>query len=103
MSRLDIVIDAGGNNLYRYPRAERPTLQLVVDWAGNAVYVGENGVPGPAGARLGVSVSVDRQGDDRYEGGSRSCGVGVMGIGLLIDHSGNDSYRARDRSLGTGF
>jgi hypothetical protein len=103
LSRIDAVIDAGGDDLYRYPRNERPKVQLVVDWAGNDTYVGANGVPGPGSALLGVSVVIDHQGNDRYEGGSRSCGSAVMGIGLVVDHTGTDTYRGQSWSLGAGY
>jgi hypothetical protein len=100
MSRLDVVIDPGGDDHYRYPRNERPKVQLIVDWAGNDRYTGDNGAPGPASGLLGVSVVVDHQGNDRYEGGVRSCGAGLMGVGLILDHSGNDTYEGTRWSIG---
>jgi hypothetical protein len=46
---------------------------------------------------------VDVVGSDRYEGGARSCGVGVMGVGLLVDLAGADVYSGSRWSLGVGF
>ena len=37
MSRIDIVIDPGGDDVYRYPRDGRPRIQLILDWSGNDV------------------------------------------------------------------
>lgn len=103
LSKIDVVIDAGGDDVYRYPMNQRPRVQLVFDWAGNDRYIGENGAAGPASAMLGVSVIVDRSGNDVYEGGMRSCGVGIMGIGVIVDVEGNDNYRGTKWSLGAGY
>jgi len=103
MSRIDVVIDPAGDDIYHYPNPKRPKVQFVIDWAGHDLYRGENGTPGPGSALLGVNVVLDHQGNDRYEGGERSCGVGVMGIGLIVDHSGNDKYRGTKWSLGAGY
>lgn len=103
LSIVDVVLDAGGDDIYRYPANQRPKLQLVFDMDGNDRYSGENGAPGPASAMLGVSVVIDRRGNDVYEGGLRSCGAGIMGIGLIIDHAGTDTYRGTKWSLGAGY
>jgi hypothetical protein len=102
LSKIDVVIDPGGNDRYRYSNLARPKVQIVVDWAGNDVYWSEGEIPGPASAMLGISVIIDHQGHDRYEGGLRSCGAGLMGIGLILDHAGNDTYRGTKWSLGFG-
>lgn len=93
LSHIDVVIDPGGTDVYRYPRSERPRVQLVVDWDGDDRYLGENGAAGPASGLLGVSVVVDRAGNDHYEGGDLSCGAGLMGAGLILDLAGNDTYK----------
>jgi hypothetical protein len=100
MSRIDVVIDPAGDDHYRYPRNERPKVQLVVDWAGNDRYAGENGAAGPASGLLGVSIALDREGNDHYEGGDLSCGAGLMGVGLILDLAGNDSYQGARWTLG---
>jgi len=101
MSRLAVVVDAGGDDRYRYPDKARPIIQTIVDLAGDDTHAG-NG-PGPASAELGVSLLVDYAGDDRYSGGRRSCGVGMMGVGILLDYGGNDTYRGTAWSQGAGF
>lgn len=100
MTRIDVVIDPGGDDLYRHRRNERPKVQLIVDWAGDDRYSGENGAAGPASGLLGVSVVVDREGNDRYEGGALSAGAGLMGVGLILDQDGNDSYEGTSWSVG---
>ncbi|MBN8730421.1 MAG: hypothetical protein J0L64_07780 [Acidobacteria bacterium] len=99
MSLIDVVIDPAGDDIYRYPGNARPSVQLILDWAGNDRYLGENGAAGPASGLLGVSVLIDRAGEDRYSGGNLSCGGGLMGVGLLMDLGGNDSYQAVEWSL----
>ncbi|MEZ5398930.1 MAG: S1C family serine protease [Bryobacteraceae bacterium] len=103
LSRIDVVVDAGGDDRYRYPSNSRPWVQLVIDQAGNDRYVGEKDGAGPASAVLGVSILIDGQGNDHYEGGLRSCGVGVMGIGLILDVNGNDTYQGTQWSIGGGY
>jgi hypothetical protein len=100
MTRIDVVIDPGGDDVYRYPRATRPKVQLVMDQAGNDRYVSENGAAGPASGLLGANVVLDRAGNDKYEGGDLSCGASLMGVGLLFDLDGNDSYQGTLWSLG---
>jgi len=124
LSKIDVVIDPGGDDVYFYssgadagasggasPRGsvgtrsgtsrggsdDRPPIQVVVDFAGNDKYEG-----GPASATLGISLLVDVAGNDRYEGKARSCGVGVMGVGILADLGGNDTYSGTTWSLGAG-
>ncbi|MBL8178435.1 MAG: PDZ domain-containing protein [Bryobacterales bacterium] len=103
LSRIDVVVDAGGDDTYRYPSNLRPRIQLVIDQAGNDRYFGEKDAAGPASAMLGVSIVIDGQGNDHYEGGLRSCGVGVMGIGLILDVNGDDTYQGTQWSIGAGY
>lgn len=107
MSQIAAVIDAGGDDEYRYAStdvaapANWPRAQLIVDLAGNDHYLG--GARGPAGAIMGVSLIVDHAGNDRYEGRSRACGVGVMGVGVILDRGGADVYSGTRWSIGAGF
>lgn len=107
MSQIASVIDAGGDDEYRYASAEAdtrsnwPRTQLIVDLAGNDRYLG--GARGPASALMGVSLIIDHAGSDRYEGQSRSCGVGVMGVGVILDRAGADVYTGTRWSIGAAF
>jgi len=100
LSKIDVVIDPGGDDAYFYSSEERPAIQVVVDFAGNDRY--ESKTAGPASALLGISILVDVAGNDRYEGRTRACGVGVMGVGILCDLGGADVYTGGTWSLGVG-
>ncbi len=64
-----VIIDLGGNdeyiddgkpeNLTKYP------VRIIIDFAGDDVYVAK-GVGGPGAGILGISILIDRQGNDRY-------------------------------------
>ncbi len=107
LSQIAAVIDAGGDDEYRYHSSENhapaawPVAQLIVDLAGNDRYVGAD--RGPASALMGASLIVDHAGNDRYEGRSRACGVGVMGVGLILDRAGADVYSGTRWSIAAGF
>ncbi|NOG53677.1 MAG: hypothetical protein HND57_05020 [Planctomycetes bacterium] len=103
MSLLSVVVDAGGNDVYRYPSQQRPTVQAIIDFAGNDRYVASGSSDGPGSAMLGVNLIVDHAGNDRYEGAGRSCGVGMMGVGVILDHGGADQYTGTRWSLGAAF
>jgi len=102
LSKLAGVIDAGGDDTYRYSTDAHPAVQVVVDCAGNDTYLATNG-GGPASATLGVNLLVDWAGDDGYEGTLRACGSGLMGIGVLLDYGGNDMYRGTAWGIGSAF
>ncbi len=101
MTHLAAVIDAGGDDTYRYPQLAQAGVQVIIDFAGNDQYLGEHG--GPASAVMGVSLIVDQAGNDTYDGASRSCGVGIMGVGIILDRAGADRYHGTRWSLGTAF
>jgi hypothetical protein len=94
------VVDPAGNDVYWEGSlsAARPVL-VVVDLAGNDRYSGKAvGIQG--GAVLGVSLLIDRQGDDAYEAGDVAQGSALGGVGILIDAAGNDRYTADRRAQG---
>lgn len=92
MRDVAVVIDLGGNDTYEEGTVglDRPVL-LVVDLAGNDAYRGSSaGIQG--GAVLGVSMLVDREGNDTYQANEVAQGSSLAGIGILIDYAGNDRY-----------
>ena len=105
LSKIDVVVDAGGNDIYSYSSNDRPSVQVVIDAAGDDSYSAsaDEGIAGPASAVLGVNLLVDYAGNDTYEGGARSCGVGVMGVGVLVDYGGADHYTGTRWSDGAAF
>ncbi|MCX5660659.1 MAG: PDZ domain-containing protein [Planctomycetota bacterium] len=104
MGVIDVVIDPGGNDVYRWPKDGPPRtgIQLIVDLAGDDQYLG-GAHGGPAGARLGVSLIVDHAGNDVYEGGLGALGAGVLGVGMIVDFAGADRYTGGAWCEGAGF
>lgn len=100
MGDVDVVIDLGGDDIYREGTVspERRVLVLI-DLGGNDRYTGAKaGVQGSA--VLGVSALIDAFGNDTYEAGDISQGSCLAGSGILIDLAGNDSYKGLRRTQG---
>jgi HEAT repeat protein len=87
---IDVVIDVGGDDIYRDVRSRGP-VAIVLDFGGNDLYE-SGGVGGPSSAVVGCSVLIDTAGDDVYRGGDHALACGVLGLGLLHDHAGDDVY-----------
>jgi hypothetical protein len=97
---LCAVVDLGGNDTYIDGTVGtfRPVL-TVLDLTGNDVY--RSGKPGVQGsAILGVSMLLDREGDDVYEAQDMAQASAIAGVGILIDYKGNDTYKAFRRAQG---
>jgi hypothetical protein len=99
-----LILDPGGNDTYRvsgylpdYP------LTAIIDIAGNDKYISDDSTsPGIGGAILGMSVLIDKSGDDIYEAENLAQGSGIFGVGMVMDNNGNDKYRAKFFSQGSG-
>jgi hypothetical protein len=102
LSRIAAIADCGGDDVYSYESRDGPRVQVVVDRAGNDHYLCQNGICGPAGAVMGVSILVDCAGDDVYRGRMIGDGAGVFGIGILLDGAGNDRYEGTSWCQGAG-
>ena len=57
----------------------------------------------PEARSWAVSVLVDSAGNDRYEGGTLSCGAAMLGVGILVDRDGSDVYRGSTWCQGAGI
>jgi hypothetical protein len=90
MTRIAVVIDPFGNDVYTFGPTRAGDVKAVVDFHGNDQYLGRGA--GPAGAVMGVQLVVDHAGDDVYRGESISHGAAVLGVGMLVDYAGNDRY-----------
>jgi hypothetical protein len=100
MADVSVVIDLGGNDVYYEGTcsASRPVL-IVIDLAGDDAYRASK--PGVQGAAvLGISMLLDRSGDDVYQAKDVAQGSCLGGAGILIDYAGNDSYRGVRRVQG---
>ncbi len=64
-----VILDLGGNDTYTFHHPEQhlgeKPVQLIVDFEGDDVYR-TDGVGGPGAGILGISILIDRAGNDRY-------------------------------------
>ena len=104
MADVNVVIDLGGDDIYYDGSVSfRRPVMIVIDLDGNDAY--ESKQPGVQGsAILGVSMLLDRAGDDVYRAKDVAQGSCVGGAGILIDYAGNDVYvglrRVQGQALG---
>lgn len=103
--RFGLVIDLGGNDLYRGTIAasasEEQGNAVVIDLSGNDTY---DGAPlGLATGRLGVGLLIDHAGDDVYQLERGSGGTGFGGLGILFDGKGNDVYMGNRLTQGAAI
>lgn len=96
---IALIIDPGGDDHYSMTNANTPLTNIIpfntaiIDWSGNDFYEATQ-KRGFALATLGISLLMDNQGDDRYQGHSWSQGSAFAGIAALYDLNGNDTYNA---------
>ena len=98
-----LILDPGGDDAYRisgfpigYP------LNAIIDVAGNDKYISEDTTsPGIGGAVLGMSVVIDKDGDDFYDAKNVAQGCGIFGVGVVMDNNGRDRYRAKTFAQGS--
>jgi hypothetical protein len=99
-----LIIDGGGDDIYRfsgYP--DKYPLTAIIDGSGNDRYISVDSTkPGIGGAVMGMSIVVDKGGDDYYEGVNIAQGAGIFGVGILLDSQGNDIYTSKTYSQGAG-
>ncbi|MFZ1684568.1 MAG: hypothetical protein WAU88_10620 [Candidatus Zixiibacteriota bacterium] len=92
-----LIVDPGGNDTYKYS-GQNPNYPLtaIVDLAGNDKYISEDSNKvGLGGAVLGMSIVIDKSGDDLYQSSSVAQGAAIFGAGILMDYSGKDTYRGK--------
>jgi len=102
-----LVIDLGGNDVYRGPGAAsgQDGVALVLDLGGDDRYVARDSAEvGPGGAVLGYAGIVDAgTGKDAYEATSWAGGFGFLGVGWIDDRGGDDTYRMQLLSQGSAL
>ncbi|MFK5892133.1 MAG: hypothetical protein QM504_02810, partial [Pseudomonadota bacterium] len=103
-----LIIDPAGNDTYLPQQHSRQDNYLkstiIIDLAGNDHYLAPTDPLTPfgiSGAILGLSLLVDKNGDDQYDGSYWSQGSAFAGIALHYDENGNDSYHADALSQAT--
>jgi hypothetical protein len=90
---INVEITGRGNH-----RHTSTNSMLSIDLGGDDIYTGRYG----AGVGYAAAV-IDLSGNDRYEGGDASFGVGILGFGVAFDLAGRDTYDAGSVSFGVGL
>jgi hypothetical protein len=96
-----VLLDPGGNDVYRGPDVVLHGLAAIVDLAGDDRY--ESDGPAWGAAIAGVSLLLDAGGNDVYEGQEFSIGAALAGLGAVLDLAGDDQYRVRAFGQGLGL
>jgi hypothetical protein len=98
-----LILDPGGNDTYRISGySEIYPFSGIIDVAGNDIYLSpDSTTPGIGGAILGMSVLIDKSGDDLYDGASVTQGSALFGVSVLMDYCGNDKYHSKYYSQGS--
>ncbi|HBO42371.1 MAG TPA: hypothetical protein DD670_00210 [Planctomycetaceae bacterium] len=100
MPGVAVVVDLGGDDIYHEGTCSlaRPVL-IAIDLEGHDRYLATK--PGTqGGAVLGISMLLDRSGDDFYQATDVAQGSCIGGVGILIDYDGNDVYAGVRRLQG---
>ncbi len=103
-----ILIDLGGNDIYRGPvgATTRPDIgiSLCLDLSGNDVYEYDSTTcPSQGAGVLGCGVLYDAWGDDTYTSKQLAQGAGFFGTGVIYDGDGADVYIMEVSGQGAGF
>ncbi|MCA9728524.1 MAG: hypothetical protein KC729_12625, partial [Candidatus Eisenbacteria bacterium] len=103
-----LMIDLGGDDVYREPVGATSSLSLpvaiAVDLSGDDRYEAADEMTATQGSGIfGTGVLVDWSGRDEYNAGRCSQGYGFFGTGLLADFDGDDTYRLGTGGQGAGF
>lgn len=96
-----VLLDPGGNDVYRGPDIVLHGLAAIVDLAGDDRY--ESAGPAWGAAIAGVSLLLEAGGNDVYESEDFSIGAALAGLGVVLDLAGDDVYRVRAFGQGLGL
>ncbi|MCV6610064.1 MAG: hypothetical protein OIF55_04755 [Amphritea sp.] len=101
-----VVIDLGGNDLYRNAAGSGMPGQhsgLLIDLAGDDRYQ-SNAIVSQGSGFMGVGLLFDKEGNDRYTGNKSFVqGSALLGAGLLVDLQGDDVYRGKRYTQGSAL
>lgn len=93
-----LIIDPGGDDSYSNTGAANgligPGLAGIIDLAGHDRYRSD-GLLGAASSLWGVSVVLDKEGDDVHDALLSGVAATLFGTAWLEDHAGDDRYRCR--------
>lgn len=100
MKDVAVVIDLGHGNTYEEGTTslDRPVL-IVLNLGGGNIFHGRK--PGIQGAAmLGVSLVVNREGNNSYQAGDLAQASAIAGVGMIVEHGGKNTYRGVRRVQG---
>ena len=102
-----LTIDLGGDDCYYNNCATadwltRP-LSLAIDFEGNDKYGRADKPARICSSQFGLSILLDRNGNDYYYGGSYSNAFTFGGFSLLLDENGDDTYVCDNFGIGSAF
>ena len=100
MKDVAVVIDLGHGNTYEEGTTslDRPVLIVLNLGGGNIFRGGKPGIQG--GAMLGVSLVVNREGNNSYQAGDLAQASAIAGVGIIVEHGGKNTYRGVRRVQG---
>jgi hypothetical protein len=103
-----LLVELGGNDIYREPVGATSSLTLpvsiAIDLSGNDRYEVADEMSATQGSGIfGTGVLIDWMGRDVYQAGRCAQGYGFFGTGLLADMEGNDAYDIATAGQGAGF
>ncbi len=100
MRDVAVIIDLGGRNTYYEGTVgiDRPVLAIINLGERNNFQGVRAGIQG--GAVLGVSMVVNRGGDNFYEAQDVAQGSALAGVGIVVDYGPNNRYRGVRRVQG---
>ncbi len=103
-----MVVDLGGNDVYRGAIGSTPSLDipisLAIDLEGDDQYINEDEfLPSQGAAIFGAGVLLDVSGKDLYASKRLSQGAAMLGIGVLADVEGDDEYRLWTDGQGAAY
>jgi hypothetical protein len=96
-SDLFLLVDFGGNDVYRGAVGSTPSLEipisLAVDLEGDDEYVNDDEyLPSQGSGIFGAGMLLDVSGKDKYVSKRLAQGAGFLGVGILADLTGDDDY-----------
>ena len=100
MKDVAVVIDLGHGNTYEEGTTplDRPVLVIMNLGGGNTFHGRKPGIQGAA--MLGVSMVVNREGNNTYQADDLAQASAIAGVGIIVEHGGKNTYRGVRRVQG---
>ena len=102
-----LLIDFGGDDKYSGhcggTASENNPVSILIDFSGNDLYGSKDSFLSFGAGILGIGISIDLMGNDKYFAAHASQGFGLFGTGFLFDYSGNDIYKIESSGQGSSI